>query len=500
MTVVKGSGLSKKFPGVQALAEVSFEIETGKVHCVVGENGAGKSTLVKVLTGVYAPEDGQLSSYTNGKDEDENYNSSVVAYVPQELDLFPHMSVAENIFIPFDQKGKTPTMFRRASWEAAAEKYINKLRMGVKPGDIVKNIPISEQQLLQVARALAQERAQALILDEPTTALTVNETERLFEVIRDLRQSGKAVVFISHKLSEVFEIGDAVTVMRNGKVVGNSSIADVSQEWIIGKMSGEIVDIHQEYSPSAAAGDVLLSVEGLSGPGFENVSFELHEGEILGLAGLVGAGRSEIAQTLIGFLKHSSGRAWFRGKPWRFEDTAHAVRHGVLYLTEERKQHGIFSNLSVQENVSILLSDLISKYGFVSGRKERSVAESVVRDYAVKTSSLQATIRNLSGGNQQKVIIGRSMMSKPSVLIVDEPTKGIDVKTKEEIYRLMKQLAEEERVGIIMISSEIDELERCANRVLAIYNGRVFRELKESNLTTDNILNAILGLEKEYIT
>ncbi len=499
MGILEAKGITKIFPGVVALEDVNLSVQSGEIHCVVGENGAGKSTLVKVLTGLYKAEKGVLLIEGKEVDLHDKHSFKKVSYVPQELDLFENMTVAENLFIPFDKEGFKSSLFDKRKWEKEAVSYIEKLHMKVKPSDIVKNIPVSDQQLLQVARAVSNVNSKVIILDEPTTALTTQEIRRLFKVITLLKQEGKAIIFISHKLDEVFELGDVVSVLRNGQLVGNAKLADITANWIIKKMSGEDIDVNQCYRPARPRGDKILEVNKLSGNRFNDISFSLHEGEILGFAGLVGAGRTEVMQTLFGYLPEKGGVVWFKGKKWRFRDTAYSIKNGVIYLTEERKTHGILAHLSVRDNIGIVLSRKVAKGGILNKKKDLAVTKRVMEEYNVKAASSEVKMLFLSGGNQQKVLIGRSMEASPQVLIFDEPTKGIDVKTKEEIYRLMQYLAEEERVAIVLISSELEELLKCSNRVITMYNGSVHCELCGEQLTTENVLSSVIGIKDGVI-
>jgi ABC-type sugar transport system ATPase subunit len=494
MAILEARGITKKFPGVVALNDVDLSLKQGTIHCIVGENGAGKSTLVKILTGLQQADAGTL--FIDGHEGNAHYlhSSECIAYVPQELNLFPFMTVAENIFIPFSRSGKSSIFFDEKEMEENAKKYLKRLNMTVDPCDIAQNIPISEQQLLQVARALSREKFKVIILDEPTTSLTKTETERLFSILNVLREEGKTIVFISHKLDEVFSIGDYVTVLRNGELVGESDLKSVDQNWIIQKMTGKEIDFTKNYKPQNPSNEVLLKVENLSGHMFEDISFEVRRGEIVGFAGLVGAGRSEVMQTLFGYLRKKQGEAYFNNNPWKFGNTSSSIANGLIYLTEERKTHGILPFLNVRENIGIQLKHKISKRGVVLQKRDRAVANRVISTYSVKTHSPETKIVNLSGGNQQKVLIGRAMESSPKVIIFDEPTKGIDVNTKEEIYRLMKELAEKEGVGIILISSELEELLRCSNRIITMYEGKVNARYEEHQISQNQILRSIIGV------
>ncbi len=499
MVLLNARGITKTFPGVVALDKVDLTVNSSEVHCVVGENGAGKSTLVKVLTGLYQADRGSLS--IDGKELDlreshriESHAFQAVAYVPQELNLFGHMSVAENLFAPFHKAGLNPVIFERKKCERNARSYLDKLQMKVRPDDLVKDIPVADQQLLQVARALTSEHFRVLILDEPTASLTKPEIERLFAVIDLLKAEGKGIIFITHKLEEVFRLNDVVTVLRNGVLAGNARVKDVTVDWIIKKMTGKEIDLNQVYRPAKPPGGKLLEVSHLSGIGFEDVSFDLREGEILGFAGLVGAGRSEIMQTIFGYLPEKRGEVRFMGKKWRFRNPAYSIKSGMIYLSEERKSHGILPHLSVRENIGVLLLNKVAPGGILNRRMENAVTHKVMSDYDVRAVSGDTEIMYLSGGNQQKVLIGRSMEAAPRVLFLDEPTRGIDVKTKEEIYALMKRIAEEQRVGIVLISSELEELVKCSNRIITIYNGRMLGSFTEDRLNMEDVLSSVIGL------
>ncbi|MFT3962308.1 sugar ABC transporter ATP-binding protein [Propionivibrio sp.] len=497
MAFIETSGIVRRFPGVVALNGVSLAIELGQVHVLAGENGAGKSTLVKILTGTYRPSEGSLR-IDGGDPLAHPELFDYVAYVPQELSLFEHMTVAENLFMPFGKSGTGGLRIDYAALNRAATEYIERFEIGARPGQRVKDIPVADRQLVQIARASTQRRFKAIILDEPTSSLTAKETERLFGIVRQLRDTNHAVVFISHKMDEIFALGDVVTVLRNGENVGTRAMRDLDARELIRMMSGEEIAIDRQFQPQAAPGEEILRVRDLCGPRFHDVSFALRRGEILGFAGLVGAGRSEVMQTIFGFLPARGGTVEVEGKPWPLGDTSRSTRNGVLYLSEERRMHGIFPLLGVRENVGIALLDrLCGAPGVISREKETRAAREVIDTYAVKTASLDQAIMFLSGGNQQKVIIGRAMLRRPRLLIFDEPTKGIDVRTKAEIYRLMKQLAEQ-GVGIILVSSDMEELRKCASRIVTMYRGTVNGEYVTAATTNQQLVAAILGAREEH--
>jgi ribose transport system ATP-binding protein len=494
MSVLQAKGITKIFPGVVALDKVDLTIESGEVHCIVGENGAGKSTLVKILTGLYQADEGSLIIEGKEVNRRDPHSFKTVAYVPQELNLFGELTVAENLFAPFDKAGLNSLFFDRKKYERATLPYIEKLQMKVKPHDLVKNISVADQQLLQVARALSNESFKILILDEPTASLTKQEIARLFLVINILRKEGKSLVFITHKLNEIFELNDVITVLRNGVCVGNAKVKDITVDWIVKSMTGKEIDLNKVYKPTKPLGEKVLEVKNLCGNGFEDISFSLREGEIFGFAGLVGSGRSEIMQTIFGYLPEKHGEVIFGGSKWKFRDPAHSIAKGLIYLSEERKTHGILPHLSVRDNIGVLLSKMVARRGIINRRLDEKVAQKVMKDYNVKAASSKTEIMYLSGGNQQKVLIGRSMEAMPRVLFFDEPTRGIDVKTKEEIYALMQQIAEEKRAGIILISSELEELIKCSNRIITIYDGRIVGEFQEKQINMEDVLSSIIGI------
>lgn len=490
MAYLEARGLGRDFPGVTALDEIDLSIELGRTHILAGENGAGKSTLVKILTGSDRATRGNIA--IDGHDPLEQPDLfRNIAYVPQELSLFADVSVAENLFMPFDRTGHGGIVNRRRM-EAQAQTYLDRFGIDAKPSDLVRHISVPDQQLLQIARASTNQDMKVLILDEPTSALTGREVQRVFKVIRGFLDRDHAIVFISHKMEEVFEIGDDYTVLRNGKKVDAGRVAEIDEPALIRAMSGREVAIDEHFRPNRLVTERIMTVENLSGHMFDNISFDLKRGEILGFAGLVGAGRSELMQTIFGFRKATAGRVKVEGQDWRLNDTAASVAGGMLYLSEERKHHGIFPLLSLRENIGLSVLSLTSGAAGIDFGKERGLVRRVIEDYDIKAAGPGQRISNLSGGNQQKAIIGRAMATTPRILIFDEPTKGIDIRTKAEIYRIMKQLAED-GVGIILISSEMTELRRCASRILTMHGGRITGDFDAASIDTETLVGAIFA-------
>lgn len=491
MKILEAKNITKMFPGVVALDSVDVAFEPGEIHAVIGENGAGKSTLIKCLTGVYEPEEGEV--LIGGENAMKNKSLfDKVAYVPQEIDLFGHMSVAENLFMPYEKSGIKGTVNQK-ELEKRAIPILEKFSIPIKPSDMVKDISVSSQQLLQIARATVHEDYSVLMLDEPTTSLTSRDTEILFDIVKKIKEENKAIIFISHKLEEIFSLADVITVFRNGKKVAFSEIKGVDTAWVIKQMTGRDLDQDEKFYSTKVSDEILMEVEGLTGERFTNVSFKLKKGEILGFSGLVGAGRSELMQAIFGYLPVYEGSVKIDGMDWKLGDTSYSVKNGFIYLPEERKKQGILPVLSIRENISISVLDDLTSGINISSKKEEELAQNVIATYDVKTPGSDKEIQFLSGGNQQKVIIGRAMACKPKLLVFDEPTKGIDVGTKTEIYRLMKKLAEEEGIGIIMISSEMEEVKKCSNRVIAMYEGKLAGEF-DTQTDQQEILGAIIGV------
>ncbi|NVN02056.1 MULTISPECIES: sugar ABC transporter ATP-binding protein [Asaia] len=493
MVLLKASGIRKTYPGVVALDHIDLTLEPGKVHILAGENGAGKSTLIKTLSGLVKPDTGTLVIDDADALQDHKLFERV-AYVPQELNLFPYLTVAENMFMPFARSGFGRITVSEKAMEVEAAKFIARFGIHARPDQKVAEISVPDQQLLQIARAATQENFGVMILDEPTSSLTAKETERLFRIVNDLRDQGVAIVFVSHKMEEIFSLGDTVTVLRNGRSVGTFSMDGMTEGELIRLMSGSTVKLDEQFqpAPSARTGETILSVESLTGPGFKDVSFDLKRGEILGFAGLVGAGRSEIMQAMFGFRKVQSGRVILDGKPIAPNRPDKAVQAGMVYLSEERKHHGIFPMLSLRENISLAVTGNITRAGLISPRRENALVKEIIEQFDVRTSSSAKKIMFLSGGNQQKAIIGRAMARRPRLLIFDEPTKGIDIGTKFQIYRIMQRLAEE-GVGIILVSSEMSELQRCATRIVTLYSGRINGSFDHETTEISTLVASIIG-------
>jgi ABC-type sugar transport system ATPase subunit len=489
--------VTKRFPGVVALDNVSFEILPGELHAVVGENGAGKSTLMRILSGVIADFEGELLlrgrpvRFADTRAAEEHG----ISIIHQELNLVEDLSAAANIFLGREKRSRFGLLNERAM-ERAAAAFLEQLECFVSPRQLVRTLRVGDQQLIEIAKALALE-TDILIMDEPTSALTEAEVARLFRVIGRLRERGVTILYISHKLDEVFRLADRITVLRDGRRVQTLTRHETNARVVTHLMVGreiESVDLGKERRP----GDVVLEVRNLCLPWpgharawrLQNISFTLRRGEILGIAGLMGAGRTELLECLFGASPEPpNGTILLEGREVRLTHPWEARAAGVALVTEDRKRLGLFANLSVGENVSICTLQKAAALGLVSPRRERSLTEEVIRRLDVRTASFETPITNLSGGNQQKAIIARWLLTRPKVLLLDDPTRGVDVGAKAELYRLMDQLCRE-GLGIVVTSSELPELLTLADRILVLCEGRLTAEFGSGQATEQSIVEA----------
>jgi len=467
------NSVRKAFPGVVALDNVQFTLRAGTVHALMGENGAGKSTLMKIIAGVYIPDNGELRikgrpvKLTGPLDALNNG----IAMIHQELNLMPFMTVAENIWIRREPKNRFGFVDHGALRRQTQDLF-DRLGIDIDPEIEVRHLSIASRQMVEIAKAVSFE-SDVLIMDEPTSALTDKEVSHLFRIIRQLREQGKGIVYITHKMNELFDIADEVSVFRDGKYIDTKLSSEVTRDDIIKMMVGR--EITQMFpKETVPIGDVVMSVKDLAVKGiFRGVSFDLRAGEILGLAGLVGSGRSNVAEALFGVVPATSGTIQIEGIDVTIDTPAQAMKYGMAFLTEDRKETGCFLILDILSNMeSAVLSDRYVKFGFVQSRALRDDCEEMSRKLRVKTPSLDEVIQNLSGGNQQKVLIGRWLLTKPKILILDEPTRGIDVGAKAEIHRLVSQLAGQ-GVAVLMISSEMPEVLGMSDRVMVMHEGRM---------------------------
>ncbi len=484
-TLLQMREITKRFPGVLALDRVDFDLRRGEVHVLLGENGAGKSTLIKMLSGAYQPDqgeillDGELVSIGSSQEAQRLGVSTIY----QEFNLVPELTVAENIFL-----GRQPRRFglldRRRMMREAGE-LLQRMKVITAPGARVSDLGVAQRQMVEIAKALSLD-ARILIMDEPTAVLTGQEIERLFEIIRDLQESGVAVVFISHHLEEVAQIGGRVTVMRDGAVVGGLP-ADADRSEFVRMMVGRSIE-NQFPRRRSERSEVLLEVSNLSRKGvLEEVSLEVRTGEVVGVAGLVGAGRTELARAIFGVDPIDSGEVRIRGRRLNPGDPGEAKRRGLGFITEDRRGQGIVPPLSVAENLGLAALGSNTRAGLVRRKDQREQAQRMIRELGIRTPSPEQEIRYLSGGNQQKAVIGKWLLAESEVLIMDEPTRGIDVGAKVEIYELMNELTER-GAGILMISSELPEVLGMSDRILVMSEGRITGELSAAEATQEAVM------------
>jgi ribose transport system ATP-binding protein len=496
--LVMMEGIEKRFPGVHAISEGHFDLRRGEVHALLGENGAGKSTLMKVLAGVYAPDAGRILL----KGQEVHVTSPRVAQrlgisiIHQELNLMPHLTLAHNVFI-----GREPRkgfVLDEKAINAQTQLLFDQLRLKLDPRTRVGDLTVASQQMVEITKALSFE-AEVLIMDEPTAALTDTEIDELFRIIGELRAKGVGIVYISHRLEEIKRISDRVTVMRDGRYIDTVGAADVTMDRIINMMVGRTIFEAAPELPEAPSAEVVLEARHLNrGRMVRDVSFTLNRGEILGFAGLVGAGRTEVARAVFGADHIESGEIYVGGKRVHTRSPTDAVRHGIGYLSEDRKRYGLALGMDVETNIVLAALDKFLRWiGWVDSARTESTARQFVKTLAIKTPGVRQKVKNLSGGNQQKVIIGKWLTADTNILIFDEPTRGIDVGAKSEIYHLLNTLAQQGK-SIIMISSELPEVLRMSHRIVVMCEGRVTGELTSAEATQEKIMT--LATQRGAIT
>lgn len=479
--------IDKSFPGVHALDHVSFDVEAGTVHALVGENGAGKSTLMKVISGSYLPDSGTMEVFG----ERRTFRSPAeaqhhgISMIHQELAIVPERTVASNVFLGREPRMLGGLFIDREELNARTQALLDRLDVRVGPEDVVSRLSIAQQQMVEVAKALSY-NARIIIMDEPTSSLTERETATLFRTIKELRDDGITVIYISHRMEEIFEIADRVTVLRDGQTIRTDATADLDADTIVSSMVGRTIeDIFPKRE--VPIGEVILEVEGLSGGRFREVSFNLRAGEILGVSGLVGAGRSEMVKGLLGIDPITGGRIRIGGEEIVAPSVDDMMRRGCAFVPEDRKSEALFLGMSVRDNLGISMLHRLFRSGFLRFRRLEEMVREYIRRLRIQTPGSGQIIRNLSGGNQQKVIIARCLALTPSVLILDEPTRGIDVGAKAEIHSIIGDLAAK-GVGIIMISSELPEILGVADRVLVMKEGRLVAEMDRGEASEDAIM------------
>ncbi len=481
-------GICKAFPGVRALHQVDLQVARGEVVAVIGENGAGKSTLMKILAGVQPPDSGSIRF--DGREVDIGSVSTAldlgISLIHQELNLADNLDVSANIFL--GREAHRWGWMRRREMEQSAARYLAMVGLDVDPRTTVSELTIGKQQLVEIAKALSVD-CRVLIMDEPTSSLSTGETERLFDVIDGLKRRGVSVIYISHRLAEVQRIADRVVVLRDGENAGELDRSSIDHDAMVRLMVGR--DVSQFYARRPhSIGDVVLEVKDLVTPAWpqHRITFQVRAGEIVGLAGLVGAGRTELLQTLFAVDTKRGGTVRLDGKPLDERSPHHVIRRGVGLVPEDRKQHGLVIDMTVRQNLTLAgLSQFASRFGVLKPHQELDVARRMVDTLHIKTPSIEQTVRYLSGGNQQKVVLGKWLALGPKLLLLDEPTRGIDIGAKEEIYRLMEQLAEE-GMAILFASSEMEEILGMSDRVLVMCEGRMTGELAREALSEEAVM------------
>lgn len=477
--------ISKSFPGVKALKNVNFELKAGEVHALLGENGAGKSTLIKVLGGIYIPEQGEIE--IDGKTVDihdvKSAQTNGISIIHQELVLVPQMTVAENIYL-----GREPgkKFVDRKQMSLRAQELLDSYNLHISANTLVAKLTIAQQQMVEIIKAISY-HSRIVVMDEPTSSISDTEVEYLFGVIRTLVQNGTGIIYISHKMSELGEICDRVTVMRDGETVGTKVVKETSNDELIAMMVGRELT-HYYTRDYQEQKEVVLKCENISdGNVAKSVSFDLHRGEIVGFAGLIGAGRSEAMKCLFGLTKNSTGDLYIEGQKVHIKSPTDAMKHGLAFVPENRKLEGLYKLQSVKYNTTIEVLHEFIKGISVNSKKEKSITQEYIDMMSTKTPSQDQAIGNLSGGNQQKVIIGRWLATKPKILILDEPTRGVDVGAKSEIYAIMNQLVKE-GMSIIMISSELPEIINMSDRVYVMCDGTVRGSFSHGEVTQEKIM------------
>lgn len=494
-TLLGMQGISKEFPGVRALEDVDFDLYEGEVHCLVGENGAGKSTLIKILSGAYSKDKGKI--YVGGREVEitDPHQGRIlgISVIYQELDLVPSLSVAENIFLG----NEIYTRWRTISWrriKVEAKKLLNSLGIDFPVDTLVRDLSVAHQQLVTTARALSF-KSRILVMDEPSAVLSGKELDLLFETIRRLKERDLGIIYISHRLAEVLEIGDRITVLRDGKKVKEAKVKEITLDEVVQHMVGrEIKDYF--FKEKISIGENVLTVRNLKREGIlHNINFQLRKGEILGISGLVGAGRTELARAIVGADSIEDGEIFLNGEKVNIKSPFHALNLGIGLIPEDRKRGSLLLSRSVEENISLPILRGITRFWVINFRKLFETVTYFIRYLRIMTPSLDQLVESLSGGNQQKVVLAKWLASKCKILVMDEPTRGIDVGAKADIYHLMNNLVKE-GVSLIFISSELPEILSLSDRILVLCEGRIAKELLPEETTQEEVLEFSLPKEK----
>ncbi|NYE06297.1 ABC-type sugar transport system ATPase subunit [Bacillus niacini] len=486
--------ITKVFSGFKAVDNVDFDLRKGEVHALLGGNGAGKTTLMKILAGVYRPENGSI--LIDGKQVHINSRSSSqeqgIAMIFQELSILPNLTVAGNLFL--SREKKKDIRLDDKQMEKEAQTLLESLGMNLSPSQIVKDLSMGERQLIEIARAISSD-AKIIVMDEPTTALTQDEQEKLFEIIRTLTSRGTAIIYVSHRMDEIFEISNRLTVLRDGKKIHTIPTKEASTTQIINMMIGDnelLYDTSEKSKKISKEAGPVLQVNNLSGQKFSNLSFDLFKGEILGIAGLLGSGRTEILRAISGIDPITSGAIQLNGEIVRIKSIHDAIRLGIIMVPEDRRNEGIIPGMSIKENVTLTNLPHLFPQGVIKFREEDRIAKQNIDHLNIRPGDPKKKVGKLSGGNAQKVVISRCLNLNPKILLLDEPTQGIDIVAKTELQMLFRQLTEQ-GMSIIVVSSELPELVSLADRTIVLYDGKVKKVLKDSEITDKNILYYATG-------
>lgn len=492
LPVFRLQNVTKRFGGVTAVEDVDFDLRPGEVHALVGENGAGKSTLMKIVHGLYTPDEGTLEvggeavKFSSPRDAE----GAGIAMIPQELDLFPELSITENLFVGRHRPRTRWGTLDGAAMRAEARERLRSLGVDLNVTTSVKGLSAANQQIVAIARALVGE-AKAVVMDEPTASLTDREVQQLFRIISDLTSGGVGVVYISHRLEEIFTISDRTTVLRDGRHIITAPASELDTERLVRLMVGRPLNELFTRSPHSP-GEVALEVRGLSRAGeFEDVDLVLRRSEIVGLSGLVGAGRSELAQSIFGIRSPESGEIRIDGVDVQIRSPQAAMERGIFYVPEERRSQGLILPFSIKNNITLSILDRIARFGFLP-RSERQTADRFAKELSIRGAKVSDPVSRLSGGNQQKVVLAKSLAREPSILLLDEPTRGIDVGAKSEIYRLIDDLAKKGK-AILLISSELEEVLSMSDRVVVMREGRITGEFGRGEANQQVVMTAATG-------
>lgn len=487
------SGIMKAFGKNEVLKGVDFDLQPGEVHALMGENGAGKSTLMNILTGLHSKDGGQIKidneerTFDNPKEAEQNG----VSFIHQEMITWPELTVIENIFMGKEHSNKFG-LLNSKSMKNEAKQVLDELGVSIPLNKRMGSLSVGQQQLIEIAKTLLND-VKVLIMDEPTAALTDSEIKMLFNIINRLKNEGVSIVYISHRMEEIFKICDRITVMRDGVSIATHQISETNDRQIVKEMVGRDID---DFYPNQdnRTDDVLLEVKNLSNEHIQDISFKLHSGEILGFSGLMGAGRTEIMRSIFGLDSLDSGEIYIEGEKVDLSDPNTAISHGVGFLTESRKEEGLILDFSVKDNISMTAFEEFSKRGIINSKEENDFVDLLIERLTVKTSGRELPVKFLSGGNQQKVVFAKWIGAGSRILILDEPTRGVDVGAKKEIYNLMMELTER-GVGILMVSSDLPEVMEISNRVCVVHEGRLAGEVTGERITEENIMTLATGGE-----